>query len=506
MPTETAATTKNLGLNPQSIPLPPSDGGGPRSASAIKIIVLHSSEMPGGSGYLNNLYTTLDQQGLSVQIGVNTDGSCARYFSDLEIAYDVTAYNDQALGIEQAGYAAQSSWPHAQTETTAKWVAYWANKYGIPIVHSTTHGICTHKDLGAAGGGHVDPGPAYPFNEVLKEASEHLGKVFVGGEAETKQGGAAEVGGGGTSGISAAQAESISKGAALSAFINLPGLLETAESLSLKGERSLMNDEPLLPFVEQICQGSLRQFMSMPNGNFYAFIPDYFGGLTGRTAYWEIHDIEILSGEISLSDDALATHVYVVGDTGVINQEIDVFEKVQTSGVITVFNAFMADFLNGANTPALEKVNRKSGKTPSLANKAAAINFLQRYGARPYYEEAPMIRSHYFETFLAYQLFCLLWSKQFITTFEFTFMPELFPGGLVSFPEHGIQCYIDEVQHSGDYENGFRTIASLSAPTALSNGNPNVNQGMIRSDIFSPSDFSNAGDVQSHNLSQKQSN
>lgn len=480
----------SLGLNPISIPLPPSDGGGSRSAPAIKIIVLHSSEMPGGADFLQNLATTLNEQRLSVQIGVNTDGTCARYFSDLEIAYDVTNYNDQAVGIEQAGYAAKNSWPSALTKTTAKWIAYWASKYNIPITHSTTHGVCTHKDLGAAGGGHVDPGPYYPFTQVLEEASEHLGKVYI-------TNGEPEVGGAGESGISAAEAQSISKGAALAAFINLPGLLEKEESLSLKGERSLMNDQPLLPFVEQLCKGGLRNFMSMPNGAFFAFIPDYFGGLTGRTPYWEIDDIEILDGEIVLSDDALATHVYIVGDTGVINGQIELAEKMQTFGVVTVFNAFMADFLNGVNSPALTDKGKTNDtttkqyiedeeKVPSLANKAKATAFLERYGARPFYEEAPMIRSHYFEAFLAYQMFCLLWSKQFLTTFEFTFMPELIPGGLVAFPQHGLQCYIDEVQHTGDYSSGFRTRANLSAPAALPGGNTDLNAGMIRAGIFNP--------------------
>lgn len=337
----------------------------------------------------------------------------------------------------------------------------------------------------------VDPTPVYSYLMTGK------GQV----EKEPNQQGEPEVGGAGVSGISSAEAQSISKGAAVSAFINLPGLLETAESLALKGERSLMNDQPLLGFVEQLCQGSLRQFMSLPNGDFFAFIPDYFGGLTGRTPYWEIDDIEILNGEIQLSDDALATHVFVVGDTGVIDQEISLFEKITTTGVITIFNAFMADFLNGVNSPALTEEGKSKDyspkayieaeeQVPSLANKAKAISFLERYGARPYYEEAPMIRSHYFETFLAYQLFCLLWSKQFITTFEFTFMPELIPGGLVAFPQHGLQCYIDEVQHTGDYESGFRTRANLSAPSALPNGNKNLNAGMIRADIFNPQTIS----------------
>lgn len=496
-PIQTAVTTESsLQLNPINMPLPNSCTGGPRSGSEIKIIVLHDSEIAPGSNALTTLHNVLQEQNLSVQVGIEADGTCARFCSDLVVAEQVAAFNQQALGFEQIGFASYTNWPKAQTEVAAKWIAYWANKYGIPLTHSTTHGICRHMDLGAAGGGHSDPGSGYPFTEVLKEAAGFLGKVVLGGEGEI-QNGAGEVGGGTPSGISAEQAQSISKGAALAAFINLPGLLDTTESLSLKGERSLMNDKPLLGFVEQLCQGSLRNFMSMPNGNFYAFIPDYFGGLTGRQAYWEIHDVEILSGEINISDDALATHVYVVGDTGTIDQSIDVFEKVQTTGVITIFNAFMADFLNGVNDPtvtqegkpkptAQKQYNQEVEQVPSLAEKSKAISFLEKYGARPYFEEAPMVRSHYFETFLAYQLFCLLWSKQFLTTFEFTFMPELFPGGLVKFPEHGIQCYIDEVQHTGNYESGFQTRASLSAPTALENGNKEINGGMIRSEIFNP--------------------
>lgn len=501
-PKETVSV-KSLKLNPSSHPLPSDCMGGARSGSDIKIIVLHDSEIAPGPTALDSLYNALKDQHLSVQVGINADGSCVRFCSDLEIAEQVAAFNHQAIGMEQIGFASYTHWPKAQTETAAKWVAFWANKYGIPITHSTTHGVCRHSDLGAAGGGHSDPGNGYPFDEVLKEAASYLGKVVVGGE--DAQEGPPSVGN-----INAAQVESISKGAALAAFINLPGLLDNALSLSLKGERSLMNDKPLLPFVEQLCQGSLRNFMSMPNGNFYAFIPDYFGGLTGREAYWQIHDIEILSGEIQLSDDALATHVYVVGDTGTIDQTIDVFEKIQTTGVITVFNAFMADFLNGVNDPNVteegkpKKYSKEIQKVPSLAEKSKAIAFLEKYGARPYYEEAPMIRSHYFETFLAYQLFCLLWSKQFLTTFEFTFMPELFPGGLVQFPEHGIQCYIDEVQHSGDYEGGFSTRAALSAPTALSNGNSDINAGMIRADIFNPQTIVEINNSQGNDGQSKQ--
>lgn len=287
-----------------------------------------------------------------------------------------------------------------------------------------------------------------------------------------------------------------SKAAAISSFIELPGLLESAESEALKGQRSLMNDKPLLPFVEELTKSSLRQFMSMPNGNFYAFIPDYFGGLTNRQAYWEVHDIEVLDGKIYLTDDSLATHVYVVGDANA-DQEITIVDKIQTAGVVTVFNAFMADFITGTSNPQINSkspskdqeasYDKKIEKMPSLANKQKAIDFLSKYGARPYYEEAPMIRSAYFEMFLAYQTFCLLWSQQFEAQFELTFMPELFPGGIVKFPEHGIQCYIQEVNHRGSYTEGFTTIAKLIAPSALpQEGRKGASAGMVRAGILSP--------------------
>lgn len=289
-------------------------------------------------------------------------------------------------------------------------------------------------------------------------------------------------------------ASTTAKAAAISSFLELPGLLDSLESEALKGKRSLMNDKPLLPFVEELAKASLRNFMSMPNGNFYAFIPDYFGGLTDRQAYWEIKDIEILDGTIYLSDDALATHVYVVGDLNADN-EINIIDKVQTAGVVTVFNAFMANFITGSDAPGIsqEKVSKSEReayhkdleKVPSLANKQKAIGFLEKYGPRPYYEEAPMVRSAYFEMFLAYQQFCLLWSQQFQAQFELTFMPELFPGGIVAFPDYGIQCYIQEVNHRGDYQSGFTTIAKLIAPAATPSGRKGVSAGMVRAKALS---------------------
>lgn len=299
-------------------------------------------------------------------------------------------------------------------------------------------------------------------------------RAAMSGEQAPTTGGEGAGGGEDGGGPSAEDAERFGKAAAFSAYMELPGLFDTFESFALSGEKSLMNDKPLLPFVQQLCKASLRSFQSMPNGNFYAFCPDYFGGLNHRNPYWVIEDIEIIDGQINLSDDALATHVYVVGDIAGFFDGVDVFDRAQTGGVVTIFNAFLADFLNKPRKTVGSDIR-------TLKERDQAIDFIKKYGARPYYDEAPMVRSPFYEMFLAYQTFCLMWSRQFLSTFTLTFMPELYPGGIVALPNHGIQMYVDEVSHLFDYETGFQTIVNFSAPAALpSSGRQTVHGGMIR--------------------------
>lgn len=138
-----------------SRPMPPS------------IIVLHDTE---GGTTIDDIYDTLNQQQLSVHCVVTADGKKGRLVEDSISAKQVVAFNDIALGIEQCGFASQKDWPTAQIDATAEIVAHWASKYNIPLTFSTSHGVCQHKDLGAAGGGHDDCGPTYPFDTVLSKA------------------------------------------------------------------------------------------------------------------------------------------------------------------------------------------------------------------------------------------------------------------------------------------------------------------------------------------------
>jgi hypothetical protein len=142
-----------------------------------RLIVLHDTEganiigitdLVGLGGWFDRISTQA-----SSTVANDAEGNNARFVPDDRKAWAQSSFNPQALSIEQIGFASQTGWPAAQLRSTAQWIAFWSKKYGIPIVKSTEHGVCQHADLGAAGGGHKDCGPKYPFERVLAMARDY---------------------------------------------------------------------------------------------------------------------------------------------------------------------------------------------------------------------------------------------------------------------------------------------------------------------------------------------
>lgn len=292
----------------------------------------------------------------------------------------------------------------------------------------------------------------------------------VGPSGDTEGGGG---GGGGTANLE--QILNASKAAAFALDFQFPGAEERNEAFALQGQKSLLNDQPLFDFVKQMAGACLRDFQSLPNGDFYAFYPNYFGTYQSREPYWNVYDIELTEGTMDLTDDTLATHVYIVGDTIAFDGSVDATERVLTSGAVTIHNMAQPGFRESKQAPAKQdgddsdntkQETEKLMKSLNMTDAGQVLDFLGRYGARPHYEEATNVRNPMYEAFLAYQRFQLLWSEQFATTFRFTFMPELYPSGIIAFPDHELQCYVQEVTHRFSYESGFTTDAILMAPAA----------------------------------------
>ena len=156
----------------------------------LSLIVLHSTESKNVPKSATDLAGVADWFGqetsqVSAHVITDADGHSARCVPDRLKAWACAAFNSPSLNIEQIGAAAQPKWERAEWMETARWIAYWSHSYGIPIrvgevsgESVTRAGVVTHKMLGVAGGGHVDPGRAYPLEKVLDEARRIKAKRF----------------------------------------------------------------------------------------------------------------------------------------------------------------------------------------------------------------------------------------------------------------------------------------------------------------------------------------
>lgn len=237
------------------------------------------------------------------------------------------------------------------------------------------------------------------------------------------------------------------------AYLQL-GSSDVGTAMTLTGERALANDVPLLNWIKAIVPAGGREFMSLPDGRFFAFFPDPFGWWE-KTPYFRVTDMELVDLTVQRNDTNLTTHVFTVGSIqapGGISQMINLAESMIASVEEQAFPYFINVNIDDPLTPRVE------GFDPYA--------FLQRYGARPYMNEMADIASPLLLWMSGWKKFTELWAQQYTATASFTFLPEVMPGGLVELGGQ-ISMYVNSVTHSFDMTAGFSTTAELSAPAAV---------------------------------------
>ena len=230
----------------------------------------------------------------------------------------------------------------------------------------------------------------------------------------------------------------------------MPGTWSADLAGLLPGEKQFIESQPLMQMVQALCKASLRSFQSAPNGDFIAYTPDEFG-MYGKPAILTLEDIEIRDFRIDLSDEPLATHVYVDGDYTQTGQDQGIDGWIMTAGVATMENEALFS--------QLRKV--APGDMKGMTGK----EIMRKFGVRPFKQTYTMVGNPALEFLLATQLFMGKFASMYQANVTFTFMPELYPGMRVLMRKHNLQMYCSAVTHSFDYEQGFSTRAVLSSPS-----------------------------------------
>lgn len=159
---------------------------GSRPLSAIKWVVLHSTE-GGTAESVARYFKSSTAQG-STHLVVD-DKECQRCLPNTAVPWGASGANFAGIHIEQCGFAKWSLviWrSHLKTLQRAAFkTALHCHWYGIPIVFREAAdlkagkpGITTHKECSRAfGGTHWDPGPGWPrplFMALVRAYSDDL--------------------------------------------------------------------------------------------------------------------------------------------------------------------------------------------------------------------------------------------------------------------------------------------------------------------------------------------
>ena len=158
---------------------------GPRVASQLKWIVLHSTEGGNAEGV-----AAMNARGGNSETIVVDDQECWRMLPDLVIPWAAPGANTNGLHIEHCGFARWSrvNWLMHEPELrrSAFKAARWAHKYGIPLrwvgkygLRLGRKGVTTHADVTKAfpGGSHTDPGPGFPKDKWMLWAKQYLNQL-----------------------------------------------------------------------------------------------------------------------------------------------------------------------------------------------------------------------------------------------------------------------------------------------------------------------------------------
>jgi len=160
---------------------------GPRKASSIRLVVIHSAEGSSAAGVASFFAGSAQA---STQLAAD-DKECYRMLPDLVIPWGAPGANSDGLHIEICGFA---KWDRAQwrghepmLRRSAFKVAKWCWLYGISarwlsdkqLANGSARGLTTHVQVAKVfkKSNHWDPGPGFPKDLFLVWVEDYLAEI-----------------------------------------------------------------------------------------------------------------------------------------------------------------------------------------------------------------------------------------------------------------------------------------------------------------------------------------
>ena len=237
---------------------------------------------------------------------------------------------------------------------------------------------------------------------------------------------------------------------------------------------NLYDNVPTLDFVKSVCNATMRSFISLPNGAFCAFVPDYYGffqDASGIVNEIEIPDIDVVNYSVTMDKSSYKSHVFLLtneqfGNVYGITSDSDITTAIRladSSGIVS-FQRQPDTLINFINIEAAGVPQTPEGFT----------ELMNRWGVSVLKQTDTNIVSHVLTTIEALKMLIDAWANVFTAQIQLAFRPDLFPGLRLKLNSAGIIVFCKEVTQNWSSTAGGSTTVQTCA-TCGSNGKAGIN-------------------------------
>ena len=247
-------------------------------------------------------------------------------------------------------------------------------------------------------------------------------------------------------------------------------------SMNLSTTDDMYDNVPTLDYVKSVCHASMRTFMSLPDGSFGAFVPDYYGFFSTTTGVNNIINLplsQIKTYTTNVDKSSYKTHVFLLTDEltdgatmGVAStSSLNTLTQLQnSSGIITLPK-------QGALLCKLMDFSA-AGVTNTVQGISTLMN---RWGVSVLKKQDMNIVSHVMTTIEAVYEMLTAWANVFKTSMSIIFRPDILPGVRLTVEGTGTTYYVSGCSHSWDVNGGGTTSLTLSSPVTTSTHEIGIN-------------------------------
>lgn len=246
---------------------------------------------------------------------------------------------------------------------------------------------------------------------------------------------------------------------------NAPAIIESYLLQGSDTGLNMANDKPAIDYVDSCCKASMRAYMSLPDGSFAAFVPDWFGKMFPDSKYHNVIDIprhEVMKFKADFDKSSYVSHLFLTTNEalpdpyglGITSGLNDLMKLLTSSGTVTMQ-------YQGANLLKLMDIS----STGLDQNDPDALNkLMQRWGVSVKRESDEYIQNAQLTAISALYRFLQYWANCFTSTMQLTFRPEIMPGLRLHFADAGVTLYVKSVQHSWNATSGGTTNVTVVSP------------------------------------------